>query len=108
MRFEFKGLHVWKLSGMFKAGPIVMLIKADFDLVSFLQWQRVERKIVKVNQTMPFYQVIPKSVETISNLKRHIYKTREQVASYNNQKDELKTGEALIHVDYSESYNNTQ
>ena len=38
----------------------------------------------------------------------HIYRKREQVASCNKQKDELKTVEALTHVDYSESYNNTQ
>ena len=47
--------------------------------------------------------MIPKWVETKSNLKRHIYSKCEQVASYNKQKNELKTGEALIHVDYSES-----
>ena len=46
---------------------------------------------------MLFGQVILKWVETIRTLKR-----------YNKQKDELKTGEALIHVDFSESYNNTQ
>ena len=57
---------------------------------------------------MPFGQVIPKWVDTISNLKRHIYIKREEIASYNKQKDELKTGLAFIHVDYSESYNNTQ
>ena len=33
---------------------------------------------------------------------------REQFASYNKQKDELKIGEALIYVDYSESYNNVE
>ena len=42
----------------------------------------------------------PKKVE--------MYRKREQVASYNKQKDDLKTREALIHVDYSENYNNTQ
>ena len=57
---------------------------------------------------MPFGQVIPKWEETISNLKNHIYRKREQVASYDKQKDELKTGKAFIHVDESESYNNTQ
>ena len=93
---------------MFKARTIVMLIKADVDLIFILQWQRVEAKIVKFYQTKPFCQVIPRWVETISNLKKHIYKKREKVASYNKQKDELKTGEALIHVDYSESYNNTK
>ena len=82
--------------------------KADADLISFLQRQRVEKKIVKVNLTMLFGQVIPKWVEKISNLKRHIYRKREQVASYNKQKDELKIGEAFINVDYSKSYNDTQ
>ena len=82
--------------------------KADVDVISFLQWQRLERKIVKVNRTMLIGQVILKWVETIRTLKRHIYRKCEQVASSNKQKDELKTGEALIHVDFSESYNNTQ
>ena len=48
--------------------------KADVDLVSFLHWQHVQKKTVKVNKTIPFCQVIPKCVETISNLTRHIYR----------------------------------
>ena len=49
-------------------------------------------------------QVIHKLVQTISNLKRYIYRKREQAACYNKQKDELKTtGAALIHVDYSKA-----
>ena len=82
--------------------------KADVDVISFLQWQPLEKKIVKVNRTMLFGQVILKWVETIRTLKRHIYRKCEQVASSNKHKDELKTGEALMHVDFSESYNNTQ
>ena len=57
---------------------------------------------------MPFGEVIPECVETISNLKRYVYGKREQVASYNKQKDELKAGEVNTHVDCNESYNNTQ
>ena len=34
--------------------------KVDVDSISFLQWQQVEKKIVKFNQTMAFGQVIPK------------------------------------------------
>ena len=49
--------------------------KVDVELISFSQLQRVEKKIVKVNQTIPFGQVIPKWVETISNLKDIIQKT---------------------------------
>ena len=47
-------------------------------------------------------------METISKLKRHIYRKCEQDASCNKQKNELKTGEALTHVDSSESFYNTQ
>ena len=39
--------------------------------------------------------------------KAYIQKS-DQLTSYNKQKDELKTGEALTHADYSKSYNNTQ
>ena len=35
--------------------------------------------------------------------KKYIHRKREQVASYNKKKDELKTGEALMHFDYSEN-----
>ena len=49
--------------------------------------------------------MIPKWVETISNLKMHIYRKR---VSFNKQKDELKTGEAVIDIGYSKSYNSIQ
>ena len=39
-----------------KPGLLLSDFKADADLISFLQWQRVEIKIVKVKQTMPFGQ----------------------------------------------------
>ena len=41
-------------------GLSVSDFKANVDLLYFLQWQRVEKKTVKVNKTMPFGQVIPK------------------------------------------------
>ena len=64
---------------------------------------QVETKILKVSQMILFSQVIPKMDGTLKQPKKHIYRKREQLASYNKQKNELKTGEALIHVDYSES-----
>ena len=57
---------------------------SDFDLISFYNGK--ELKKIEVNQTMSFGQVIPKWVETLTNLKRHIYRKREQFASYNKQK----------------------
>ena len=54
-----------------RQGLLLSGFKADVDLISLLQWQWVEKKIVKVNQTMSFGQVTPKWMEPISNLKRH-------------------------------------
>ena len=115
---DLVGTHTWDWSlkdcmlgncpECFKLELSLSDFKADVDLISFLQWHRVGKKIVKVNQTMPFGQVIPRSVETISNIKRHIYRKSEPVATYDKQKDLLKTGEALIHVDCSENCNNSQ
>ena len=48
-----------------KPGISLSDFKADLDLISFLQWQRLGKKIIKVNQTMPFCQVIPKWEETV-------------------------------------------
>ena len=42
--------------------------KADINLHSFLQWRRVEKVIVKYNQTIPFSSAIVKWVETMRNL----------------------------------------
>ena len=44
----------------------------------------------------------------IATLKKHIYVKRVQVKSYNDLKDNLKENDLLIHVDYSESYENKQ
>lgn len=46
--------------------------------------------------------------EITIDLKRHIYGKCEQVSGYKKKKDDLKHGEVLIHVDYSESYSNVQ
>ena len=93
-----------------KPGLSLSDFKADIDLISFFGMTQVETKILKVSQMILFSQVIPKMDGTLKQPKKHIYRKREQLASYNKQKNELKTGEALIHVhvDYSKSYNNTQ
>ena len=90
MWFKFKGLHTWKLSRRFKAGNIIIWFRSRcwFDLLFTMATGR--KKIAKVDQTMPFCHVVPKWVETISNLKRHIYRKHEQVASYNKHKDERR------------------
>ena len=46
--------------------------------------------------------------QTVIDLKAHIHRKRVQVESYNKQKPKLEHGEALLQVDYSESYKNKQ
>ena len=76
--------------------------------MSFMNWQRVDKNIGKINQTLPFGQAIEKWNSTILTIKTHIYRKRKQVASYKQWKLDLKPGEALIYVDYSESYSNSK
>ena len=85
------------------------LSSSDFDeektTISFLNWQRVDKKYC---ENLSFDQAIEKWNSTILTIKKHIYRKRKQVASYNQQKLDLKPEETLIHVDYSESYSNLE
>ena len=72
---------------------------SDFDeekkTISFMNRPWVDKNTEKWNST-------------ILTIKTHIYRKRKQMTSYNQQKLDLKPGETFIHVDYSESYSNSQ
>ena len=44
----------------------------------------------------------------VLELKQHIHRKRIQASVYNACKIDLASGEALIHIDYSDSYKNKQ
>ena len=44
----------------------------------------------------------------VESLKQHIYVKRQQVKCYNEIKENLEEDEILLHVDYSENYENKQ
>ena len=44
----------------------------------------------------------------VIELKEHIHRERIQAAAYNSCKTDLKQGEDILQVDYSESYKNKQ
>ena len=67
-----------------------------------------KRKYCESQPSLPFDQAIEKWNSTILTIKKHIYRKRKQVASYNQQKLDLKPVGILIHVDYSESCSNSQ
>ena len=105
MRFEFKGCMLGNCPECLKRGLSLSDFKAYVDLISFLQWQRVEKRSSKLIKQGYSIKWFPNGWQPKKN---YIYKKREQVVSYYKQKGELKTGEALIGVDYSNSYNKTQ
>ena len=78
------------------------------DFVTFSMWTREAGKIKKVLKSVSSNQLFQDWNQTVAGLKEHIHRKRVQVESYNRHKAELKKGEALVHVDYSESYNKTR
>ena len=66
------------------------------------------KNITKINQSLPFDQTIEKWNSTILTIKKYVYRKRKQVAFCNQQKLDLKPAEVFIHVNYSESYSNSQ
>ena len=91
LRFNSRCLHgrrVWNLPDI---KFIIIRFREEKKTISFLNWQRVDKYIAKINQSLPFDQAIEKW-------------NSKQVASYNQRKLDLKPGETLFHVDYSEIY----
>ena len=76
------------------------------DSVTFENWCRQDGKVSKISLIVDFDEAQSRWNETISGLKRHIYRKRVQVAHFNTQKELLKEGEVLVQVDYSENYKN--
>ena len=73
-----------------------------------MNWQRVDANIAKIHKSLSFDQAVEKWNSAILTITEHIYRKRKQAASYNQQELDLKPGEALIHVDYSESHSDLQ
>ena len=80
----------------------------DCTEIQFYQWKRVDKKVQKVESVLPPDEFLSLFNEEVKVLKKHIYIKRQQHATYNQLKENLKTGEILLHVDYSENYVNKQ
>ena len=66
-----------------------------------------EGKITKISQNLSVTDAIESLKQQIALLKRHLFTKRTQASAYE-VKDNLKQNDLLIHVDYSENYNNKQ
>ena len=68
----------------------------------------MDKKVQKVESVLPTDEFLGLFNEEVKVLKKHIYIKRQQHATYDQLKENLKTGEILPHVDYSENYVNKQ
>ena len=80
----------------------------DCTEIQFYQWKHMDKNVQKVESVLPPDEFLSLFNEEVKVLKKHIYIKRQQHANYNQLKENLKTGEILLHVDYSENYVNKQ
>ena len=76
--------------------------------VEYYEWVKVEGKVKKVVKLVEVEEAIELFNRPVKILKGHIFVKRTQNTRYNWLKENLKTNEFLIHVDYSENYKDKQ
>ena len=73
----------------------------------FYKWGKSdEGKTTKISRNLSVTDAIEFLKQQIAVLKRHLLTKRTKTSTYNDVKDNLKQNDLLIHVDYSENYNN--
>ena len=74
------------------------------DDVEYYEWAKVDGRVKKVVKSVDVEEAIELFNEQVKILKAHIFVKRTQNTHYNRLKENLKTNEFIIHVDYSENY----
>ena len=73
----------------------------DCDNVEYYEWAKVEAKVKKVVKSVDVEEATELLNEQVKNMKAHIFVKRTQNTHYNRLKENLKTNEFIIHVDYN-------
>ena len=81
---------------------------ANVSRVTYQNWQTIDDRISKVKLHLPFIEAVDLFREHVDRLKQHIYTKRVQHREYKEQKCNLGKNSLLVHVDFAESYKNTQ
>ena len=75
--------------------------------VEFFEWGKsVEGMVSKFQRKMGIVDAINLLKQQIVVLKSHLFTKRTQLECYNTIKENLKQSDLLIHVDYSQNYDN--
>ena len=77
-------------------------------LESFYRWEKPDKYVIKIRISEPFEVATERFIESVVSLKRYIYSKRFQNRHYNHVKESLDHGQILAHLDYAESYKNSQ
>ena len=80
----------------------------SYNLISFYRWETPDKHVSKVRISVNYDEAIDRFKESVTQLKRHIYSKRSQNRFYNGIKESLDYGQILVHVNYAESYKNSQ
>ena len=76
----------------------------DLENVEYYKWAKVDRRVKKVVRSVDVEEAIELFNEQVKFLKAHIFVKRIRNSCYNRLKENLKTIEFIIHVDYSKTY----
>ena len=76
----------------------------DLEDVEYYKWAKVDRRVKKVVRSVDIEEAIELFNEQVKYLKAHNFVKRIQNSCYNRLKENLKTNEFIIHVDYSKTY----
>ena len=85
-------------------GVTVEEFSDDCDDIEYYEWAKVDGKVKKVVKSVDVEEAIELFNEQAKILKVHIFVKRTQNTQYNRLKENLKTNEFIIHVDYSKNY----
>lgn len=80
----------------------------DYEAITFTKWFKGNKYYEKSSTTESGENVSNALAEQIMYIRGHYYRKRVQAKEYVRQIENLKEGEVLIHVDYSENYKNKQ
>ena len=76
----------------------------DCDDLEYYKWDKVDGKVKKVVKSIDVEEANELFNEQVKILKAHIFVKRTQNTHYNQLKENRKTNEFIIHVNYSENY----
>lgn len=88
--------------------PITMMDERDTSEFSVFPWNKVVKKTRKISVQLDFSELVAEFNTQVSTLKKHIFVKRCQNNYDNSLKNDLKCGELLINVNYSENYVNQE